>query len=176
MRRVFAFFTGESFTGVIRPAAVAEGTFGGWWAYLFQTFWGVPVLEHDPFWPWAYLLVLLLVLLSLWGLAGYWKSTPASGRMALGLLGLVVLLLLPFPILRYFLTRNILETGQGRHLLYPAAQANPLLLTLGWLQISARFKSAASRSKFTGLWLGCCCSGRFSSLIICAKPTPPRCP
>jgi hypothetical protein len=66
----------------------------------------------------------------------------------LGVLGCIVILLLPFPILRFFLTRNILETGQGRHLLYPAAQAIPILLVFGWaafLQHRVRPKGVEQR-------------------------------
>jgi hypothetical protein len=133
MRRIFSFFSGETFTGSLRPAAVAEGGFGAWWVYLFQTFWGVPVLEYDPLFPWAYLLFFLFCLLALFGLWHYWRQAETETRRALGLLAFIVILLLPFPILRFFLTFNILETGQGRHILYPAAQAIPILLILGWL-------------------------------------------
>jgi hypothetical protein len=132
MRRLFDFLGGGEFTGPIRPEAVTEGTFWGWWSYLFQTFWGVPILERDPLFPWAYLLMLLFCLVALAGLGRFWRNADAQSRATLGLLCLIVALLLPFPILRYFLTLNILETGQGRHILYPAAQASPLLLMLGW--------------------------------------------
>ncbi|RMF03674.1 MAG: hypothetical protein D6768_05330, partial [Chloroflexi bacterium] len=133
MRRIFAFFGGGQFSGPIRPDAVSEGNFGGWLAYLFQTFWGVPVLEHDPLFPWMYLLVLAFCGLSLAGLWFFWRRAAAQSRAEVGILALVVTLLLPFPLLRFFLTYNILETGQGRHILYPAAQAIPILLLLGWL-------------------------------------------
>lgn len=133
MRRVFAFLGGGEFTGALRPDAVAGGSFGAWWLYLFQTFWGVPILEQDTFFPWAYLVVLGFCLLCLIGLWRLWRLADTPLRVALALLLLIIGLLLPFPILRYFLTFNILETGQGRHILYPAAQAVPLLLMLGWL-------------------------------------------
>jgi len=135
MRRVFALFGGGNYTGPLRPGAVSEGTFAGWWAYLFHTFWGVPVLEHDPLWPWLYLPVLLFCALALVGLWRYWRDAAnGNARPAVGLLILLVALLLPFPVLRFFLTYNILETGQGRHILYPAAQSIPILLLIGWLQ------------------------------------------
>ncbi|MFN8455656.1 MAG: glycosyltransferase family 39 protein [Anaerolineae bacterium] len=140
MRRVFALFGGAAFTGSARPGAVAAGSFGEWWAYLFQTFWGVPVLEHDPLFPWAYLALLLLCLAALAGLWRLWRVTEAEGRMVLATLALIVILLFPFPILRFFLTHNILETGQGRHILYPAAQAIPILLVLGWATLIGQVK------------------------------------
>ncbi|MCB0211636.1 MAG: glycosyltransferase family 39 protein, partial [Anaerolineae bacterium] len=143
MRRVFAFFGGGEFTGSLRPDAVAGGSFGAWWVYLFQTFWGVPILEHDPFFPWAYLGVLLFCVLCLVGLWWLWRFAPAPMCVTLGVLALIVALLMPFPILRYFLTFNILETGQGRHILYPAAQAIPLLLAMGWLVFVGGVKAKA---------------------------------
>jgi 4-amino-4-deoxy-L-arabinose transferase-like glycosyltransferase len=138
MNRIFAFFSGGEFTGQARPDAIAAGTVWQWWVYLFQTFWGVPVLEHDPLFPWLYGLMLALVLAAGVGLWQLWRQARPDGRFMLALLSLIVALLLLFPILRFFLTRNILETGQGRHLLYPAAQAIPLLLVLGWLSLSQR--------------------------------------
>ncbi|MCB0195544.1 MAG: glycosyltransferase family 39 protein [Anaerolineae bacterium] len=143
MRRVFAFLGGGEFTGALRPDAVAGGSFGAWWVYLFQTFWGVPILEHDPFFPWAYLVVLLFCVLCLVGLWWLWRVASPSLRMNIALLAVIVALLIPFPILRYFLTFNILETGQGRHILYPAAQAIPLLLALGWLAFVDGMKAKA---------------------------------
>ena len=142
MRRVFAFFTGSTFSGQERPAAIAAGTFWDWLVYLFQTYWGVPILEQDPVFPWAYLLLLLFCLAALVGLGQVWRLAAGETRLALLLLVLVVAALLPFPVLRFFLTRNVPETGQGRHLLYPAAQAAPLLLALGLTFFSERIRGA----------------------------------
>ncbi len=132
MGRVFAFFKGAEFSGPIRPGAIAEGTFAEWTTYLFQTFWGVPVLEYDPLFPGAYLLLLILSVPAVIGLWFYWKIADTLSRVTGVVLALIVLLLVPFPVLRFFLTFNILETGQGRHILYPAAQSIPILLMLGW--------------------------------------------
>ncbi|MCB0174407.1 MAG: glycosyltransferase family 39 protein [Anaerolineae bacterium] len=157
MRRVFAFLGGGEFTGALRPDAVVGGSFGAWWLYLIQTFWGVPVLEQDAFFPWAYLIVLGFCLLCLIGLWQFWRLADMQLRVALGVLILIIGLLLPFPILRYFLTFNILETGQGRHILYPAAQAIPLLLMLGWLtfidgsaaQVETKVQNLQSKTRTT---------------------------
>jgi hypothetical protein len=136
MRRIFAFFTDTAFTGQERPEAIEVGTFWDWLTYLFHTFWGVPVLERDPLFPWAYLLMLVFCLLALIGLWRLWRTVDRETRVTLGILALVVALLFPFPLLRFFLTHNVLETGQGRHILYPAAQAIPILLGLGWVAVS----------------------------------------
>ncbi|MBN1221396.1 MAG: glycosyltransferase family 39 protein [Anaerolineae bacterium] len=138
MRRIFALFTGNSFTGLERPEAIQAGTFWDWLVYLFETFWGVPVLEYDPLFPGAYLLVLAFGVMALIGLWRLWRVAGSETRITLGVLALIVMLLLPSPVLRFFLTHNVLETGQGRHILYPAAQAIPLLLMLGWGMICAR--------------------------------------
>ncbi len=134
MRRVFDFLGGQNFTGALRPEAVSGGAFWQWLAYLFQTFWGVPVLEFDPLFPWAYGLVLLFCLPALGGLWQFYKQAGPHRRAIAGVLALIVALLIPFPALRFFLTFNVLETGQGRHILYPAAQSIPILLMLGWGQ------------------------------------------
>lgn len=150
MHRIFALFRGEEFSGPIRPGAIAEGTWGGWLTYLFQTFWGVPVLEFDPLFPWVYLMMLLLCLVAAVGLWWSWRAANSQSRAEVGVLLLVVVLLIPFPILRFFLTYNILETGQGRHILYPAAQAIPILFMLGWLtflQLTNSKSSTERRSK-----------------------------
>ncbi|MDX1524022.1 MAG: hypothetical protein R3264_20505, partial [Anaerolineae bacterium] len=76
---------------------------------------------------------LALCIAALLGLAQLWRTASPYARIMIGTLGLIVALLLPFPILRFFLTKNVLETGQGRHILYPAAQSIPILLMLGWL-------------------------------------------
>ena len=46
-----------------------------------------------------------------------------------------ILLMLPFPLLRFWITRNVAETAQGRHILIPALPAVGLLLTCGWWQL-----------------------------------------
>ena len=133
MNRIFAFLQGQSFSGQERPDAIDAGSFGGWLVYLFETFWGVPVLEYDPVFPWLYLVMALFIGLAGYGLWKLWRMADSSTRMTLAILLTIIALLIPFPILRFFLTHNILETGQGRHILYPAAQSIPILLTLGWL-------------------------------------------
>lgn len=138
MRRLFAFFTASQFTGQERPGAIEAGTFWDWLTYLFRTFWGVPVLEHDPLYPWPYLLMLIVCLMALIGLWQLWQTAKAQTRVTVSVLALIVALLFPFPILRFFLTHNVLETGQGRHILYPAAQAIPVLLLLGWVTFAGR--------------------------------------
>ncbi|MCB0198330.1 MAG: hypothetical protein KDJ65_40685, partial [Anaerolineae bacterium] len=104
-----------------------------------------------------YLIVLGFCLLCLIGLWQFWRLADMQLRVALGVLILIIGLLLPFPILRYFLTFNILETGQGRHILYPAAQAIPLLLMLGWLtfidgsaaQVETKVQNLQSKTRTT---------------------------
>ncbi len=142
MRRIFAFFARSQFTGQERPDAIEPGTFSEWFVYLFQTFWGVPVLEQDPLFPWAYLVILLFCLLALAGIWQLWRAANSQLRITLAVLLLIAVFLFPFPLLRFFLTRNIPETGQGRHILFPAAQAIPILLVLGIAAVSRRWVMA----------------------------------
>ncbi len=147
MRRVFAFFTGERFSAPIRPDAISEGTWLGWLSYLFQTFWSVPILEVDPLFPLAHLLMLLVCGASLLGLIHFWRISPTQSRAEIALFVAFVALLIPFPVLRFQLTYNILETGQGRHILYPAAQTIPLLLMLGWLTFNYQSATALALAR-----------------------------
>ncbi|MDM8531122.1 hypothetical protein QUF63_08105 [Anaerolineales bacterium HSG25] len=135
MNRIFAFLQGQTFSGQERPDAIASGNFSGWSVYLFETFWGVPVLEYDPVFPSLYIVMLGFIGLSGYGLWRLWRMADSSTRMTLATLLTIIALLIPFPILRFFLTYNILETGQGRHILYPAAQSIPILLMWGWLVV-----------------------------------------
>jgi 4-amino-4-deoxy-L-arabinose transferase-like glycosyltransferase len=137
MRRIFALFAGAGFSGRERPDAIEPGTLWDWLVYMFQTFWGVPVLERDPMFPWAYIAMLICCLLALFGLWRLWQEADSLTRMTMIVLALIIGLLIPFPLLRFFLTHNVLETGQGRHLLYPAAQAIPILFMLGWMSALA---------------------------------------
>ena len=131
MGRVFVWLTGGDFTGRARPESINPGHFSDWFIYLFQTFWGVPILEHDPFFPYIYLLIGAGCFMAAIGLWQFWRAADHETRFQIGLLIFIIVLLWPFPLLRFFITRNIPETGQGRHILYPAAQAIPILLVLG---------------------------------------------
>ncbi len=69
------------------------------------------------------------------------KAVQAAPMYPPVLLILQILLLLPFPLLRFFLTGNVIETAQGRHILFPAAVSIGLLLAEGlatWFRTQKR--------------------------------------
>jgi len=82
-----------------------------------------------------------LCCLAIAGLGRAWYRRDDLPRSTLALLALQVGLLLPLPLLRFYLTHNMAETAQGRHILFPAAAAIGLLLTAGasaWLLAAGR--------------------------------------
>jgi hypothetical protein len=76
----------------------------------------------------AFLGLCILAIVGLW--LG-WRRADDLPWPLLGLLALQLGLLLPAPLIRFYLTRNPAEAGQGRHILFPAAAAVGLLLTWG---------------------------------------------
>jgi hypothetical protein len=113
------------------PLPLATATIWDWAITLFRTFWFVPGEANA-----AIVSAISLVFLGLTGLAiaGLWRAWRRREGLPWPILGLLVLqvgLLLPVPLLRFYLTRNVAEAGQGRHILFPAAAAIGLLLILG---------------------------------------------
>jgi len=131
-------------------SAVSQGTLGDWAMALFQSFWLAPE-RLSPMAGTALCLVWLGVsLLAVAGLVyARARRLPLPWPM-LGWLALQVLLLIPFPLLRFYLTRNPNEAGQGRHILFPAAAALAALFSAG---ASAWFSPARRRWAWSGLAL-----------------------
>lgn len=130
MRRVASAITG----GAISASDIitlSDTTLWDWSVSFFKSFWlmaGQMTLAVDDIF---YAGLLVLSLLSVGGLsyARYRGHALPWGTIGLGVVQ--VLLLLPFPLLRFYLTGSPEEAGQGRHLLFPAATTVGLLLTLG---------------------------------------------
>jgi hypothetical protein len=128
--QVTSFFASGAKTGAgLLPSA--DATTWDWAIAIFHSFWFVPGEATT-----AVVTALLLVFLGLCGaaIAGLWWSRQRGDDLPwpiIGVLGLQIVLLLPVPLLRFYLTRNPAEAGQGRHVLFPAAAAVGLLLTWG---------------------------------------------
>ncbi|UCC87260.1 MAG: glycosyltransferase family 39 protein [Anaerolineales bacterium] len=140
-QRLVAFVTGGSISS---PSGLppAGATTWDWAITLFQSFWFVPGYASA-----AVVTTLSLAFLGLCGLtiAGLWRAWRRGDDLPwpmLGLLALQIGLLLPLPLLRFYLTLNPAETGQGRHILFPAAACVGLLLTWG---VAAWFPPAQRR-------------------------------
>jgi hypothetical protein len=137
------------FTG--RPSTFSAGDAGLWdWATrLFQSFWFVPWEANATLTAVLSLALLGLCILAVMGLWRGWHRDEELPWPVLGLLALQIGLLLPIPLLRFYLTLNPAEAGQGRHILFPAAAAVGVLVTCG---VAAWFP--APHRRFAGPVLG----------------------
>jgi hypothetical protein len=149
MQQVAALVSGGAVTGVGSALSWAD-----WIVTLFVSFW----LPGSPPDRWLGVVLCLTVavvtLLAVIGLVlGARPSRALQGDARSNLtttvfppsmlawLTLYVLLLLPFPVLRYYLTNNVAESAQGRHILFPAGVPAVLLLAAGataWLPLPRR--------------------------------------
>lgn len=105
----------------------------GWLKTLFVSFWFGT--DAPPGW-WLSLLVVSLA--ALWLVSGALKTDDARSPVA-WLAGAHILLFLPFPMLRFYLTHNVAETAQGRHVLLPILPPLAFLLTLAAARLPGRF-------------------------------------
>jgi hypothetical protein len=148
MRRAAAAITGGIAAADVAP--VAHGTLADWALTLFRTFW----LTAGQRATWLSTgLVVVCLAVSIAAAAGLVMARRRRAALPwdmLGLLGLQLLLLLPFPLLRFFLTRNPAETGQGRHVLIPAAAAVGVLLTVGWVAWLPRLRPRRAMAALAG--------------------------
>jgi 4-amino-4-deoxy-L-arabinose transferase-like glycosyltransferase len=151
MRRVASFVTGGT---IMAPAATLDAgpatgvTLWGWLMTLMRPFWFIKWPADEPLLAALSLSFLAVCCLAAAGLWRAWQRHEDWPWSTLGLLGLQIALLLPFPLLRLYLTRDVIIAAQARHILVPGAAAIGLLLTLG---VSAWLPSACRRFAGVGL-------------------------
>jgi len=153
MRQVASLITGGAIPAgnTLKPGGA---TWWDWGTSLFQSFWMAPGQMGSVASSAFSIGFLILSLVAVAGLVHAWRRRPDSSHQTgvrwdlISPLALVILLLLPLPILRFYLTGNPAESGQGRHILFPAAAAVGLLLTVG---VSSWF--APARRRWVGLSL-----------------------
>lgn len=151
MRRVASFLTGGTISappGTLAPTSVARITLWDWALTLFRPFWYVKWPADAPIMTALSLSFLALCCLAAAGLWRAWQRGDELPWPVLSLLVLQIGLLLPFPLLRFYLTRDLAMAAQGRHILFPAAAAIGLLLTSG---VSAWFPPLYRRFVTLGL-------------------------
>ena len=111
-----------------------------WWRWLL-TFYSsmlvVNVPQYGWVWSWALIPTAALGLSALLGLAQLWQRN-STVRPQLTLLLLHVAVFLPLPLIRFAVTGNVSDTGQGRHLLFPAASALAILFVWGISELGIR--------------------------------------
>jgi hypothetical protein len=139
-QRVSAFLTGQA--GEAGATIQTRATLWDWATTIFHTFWFAPGEADTTVVTALSLLLIGLCGLTLTGLWLAWRRRYDLPWPILGLLALQIALLLPLPLLRFYLTFNVAETGQGRHILLPAAAAVGLLLIFGasaWFPSNRRY-------------------------------------
>jgi hypothetical protein len=116
--------------GAVQKAEILDESFSAWAWQLYRSFW-VEEVGTYPLSPLMHLLIGGFCIVTVIGLFKVWRNQPHQ-RIWLGLLvGHLLLFLLP-PLLRFLIQGHLTQTAQGRHLLFPAATALPLLLISGW--------------------------------------------
>ncbi len=103
-----------------------------WLERLFRTLWRLQWQGQNQ----IFLMMAVITLLILIGLGRIWWRQPSS-RLWLALLVGQILLFAIFPTIRFLVTQEAI-TGQGQHLLFPAAGAFAILITWGlsaWLPV-----------------------------------------
>jgi hypothetical protein len=141
LRQVASFLTSGALPAPVE-AVRPSGNWFEWLLQMFVSFW----LPGDPLdRPVGIALCVGVACLSVLALAGLLRKSAGynSDRVSrpdcaqveatypYALLALQIFLLLPFPALRFWLTGNVNETAQGRHILFPAVVPVGLLLAAG---------------------------------------------
>jgi hypothetical protein len=136
--------------GLPAPDLFSPGhaTLWDWAVALFRSFWFVSGETNATVVTVLSLVFLGLCMLAITGLWRGWQRADEATWPPLGLLALQIGLLAPIPMLRFYLTHNPAEAGQGRHILFPAAAGVGLLLTRG---LAAWLPAAYRRFAGTGL-------------------------
>ncbi|MBN1219054.1 MAG: glycosyltransferase family 39 protein [Anaerolineae bacterium] len=112
------------------PEGTQIGTFFEWVQYTALSFWGVSFRDTIPFSPYVYLLVGLMVAVAIFGLWRLWQMDTFSHRWLILLISHTGIFIIA-PVGRFWLSRRIGQTAQGRHILIPAAAAIATLLVWG---------------------------------------------
>ena len=130
MARLGNIFTGGQIGLAELPQDVQVGTFLGWVRATFFSFWAVGIGGVTPLFPDAFYGVGLLIVVSIIGLGRRWRM-DLSSRPWLMLLTFHTLIFFIAPLVRFWLSRRLGQTAQGRHVLIPAAACVALLLAWG---------------------------------------------
>ena len=130
MNRLSGFFSGGQIGRTELPEDIKIGTFSGWLGTTFLSFWAVSIGDTIPFSPYAYLIVVLILGISLFGLWRLWQKHIFLRSWIL-LMGLHVAIFTILPLIRFGLSRRLGQTAQGRHILIPAAVAVAALIVWG---------------------------------------------
>ncbi len=132
------FFSGGEIGLSALPENRAIGTFGEWIYYTALSFWGVSAGDSIPWFPFIYIFIILLIGLIIKGLWQTWQK-EATTRPWIMVMVFHISLFFILPIVRFWLSRRIGETAQGRHILIPAAAAVIILMVWGIIKVIPRY-------------------------------------
>jgi hypothetical protein len=150
-----------------------EATIWDWATHLFRSFWFMKTKVETGV---NTTLTPIFLGLSVLAATGFWRAWRQHHNLpwsTLGLLAFQIVLLLLISLMRFLLILSPTQTGQGRHILFPATIAVGLFFTVG---ISAWFPPSYRR--FVGIGLaGVLLSISFVNFFGYLLPTfPPRLP
>lgn len=130
LNRISGFLSGGQIGLADLPENTKIGTFSGWMISTFLSFWGVSIGDSIPWSPYVYLVIVLFVGVTGFGLWRLWCA-DSSSRQWLLLLSFHTAIFIILPLVRFGLSRRLGQTAQGRHILIPAAAAVVGLLVWG---------------------------------------------
>ena len=137
MSRLGNFLSGGEIGLSDLPEGTQIGTFSRWLQVTFLSFWGVSFGGQLPGWPYMYIFIGFVLVAAGVGLWRLWQ-TQLAVRNRLILLASHIGLFVIAPLVRFWLSRRIGQTAQGRHILFPAAVAIVALLVWGLTTILPR--------------------------------------
>ncbi len=112
------------------PAGQSLGTFSSWLNITFLTFWVISVGGVFAGYPYVFWIVMILLSVVVFGLWRFCRTqTPEWFWVVLLIAHASIFIILP--LVRFWSSRRIGETAQGRHILIPAAPAIAILLVWG---------------------------------------------
>lgn len=107
-----------------------QSTLVSWAYHTYRSFWAISAGGVIPWEFFAFAVIGIVLVVAAFGLWQLWR-TDSSSRKWLLLLSFHIALFIILPLLRFFLSRRIGETAQGRHILIPAAAAVIILILWG---------------------------------------------
>lgn len=111
------------------PEFISE-PFWKWVLQTYQSFWVVEIGTY-PLGPLAQGFAGLILIITAVGLVHSWRKRPGT-RVWISLFLFHSAVMLIFPLVRYAILRDLTQSAQGRHLLFPTVTIIPLLFVLGW--------------------------------------------
>jgi 4-amino-4-deoxy-L-arabinose transferase-like glycosyltransferase len=115
------------------PEFIAE-PFWKWALQMFQSFWVIKIGTY-PLEPLMFIFAGSLLILTTVGLVMAWRRRP-NRRVWIALFLFHLAVYFVFPLIRYLILRDLSQSAQGRHILFPIITLLPIMLLMGWQEVS----------------------------------------